>query len=164
MTGDIAALDPRRKILSWHAAREWRRHQTGPVVFTNGVFDLLHPGHIDVLRGARAEGKQLVVGLNADASVRRLNKGPDRPIRHESERAYVLAALELIDVVVVFDQDTPLELVRQLEPDVIVKGGDYAPDTIVGAADVIARGGRVVIIPLTPGHSTTSTIEKLRGS
>ena len=164
MTGDIAALDPRRKILSWHAAREWRRRQTGPVVFTNGVFDLLHPGHIDVLRGARAEGSQLVVGLNADASVRRLNKGPDRPIRNESERAYVLAALELIDVVVVFDQDTPLELVRQLEPDVIVKGGDYAPDTIVGAAEVIARGGRVVIIPLTPGHSTTSTIEKLRGS
>lgn len=135
----------------------------GPVVFTNGVFDLLHPGHIDVLRGARAEGAQLVVGLNSDASVRRLGKGPERPVRSEAERAYVLAALEMVDAVVVFDQDTPLELVRELEPDVIVKGGDYTPASVVGAADVTARGGRVVIIPVTPGHSTTSTIEKLRG-
>jgi D-beta-D-heptose 7-phosphate kinase/D-beta-D-heptose 1-phosphate adenosyltransferase len=134
------------------------------VVFTNGVFDLLHPGHIELLRGAHAEGTQLVVGVNADASVRRLNKGPERPIRAENDRAYVLAALEMVDAVVVFDQDTPLELVRHLEPDVIVKGGDYAPDTVVGAADVTARGGRVVIIPLWPGHSTTSTVEKLRGS
>ena len=134
-----------------------------PVVFTNGVFDLLHPGHIDVLRGARAEGSHLIVGLNSDASVRRLGKGPDRPVRSEADRAYVLAALAMVDAVVLFDQDTPLELVRQLEPDVIVKGGDYAPASVVGAADVTARGGRVVIIPVTPGHSTTSTIEKLRG-
>lgn len=136
---------------------------TGPVVFTNGVFDLLHPGHIDVLRGARAEGAHLVVGLNSDASVRRLGKGPERPVRSEADRAIVLAALELVDAVVIFDQDTPLELVRALEPDVIVKGGDYTPASVVGAADVTARGGRVVIIPVTPGHSTTSTIEKLRG-
>ena len=135
----------------------------GPVVFTNGVFDLLHPGHIDVLSGARAEGAHLVVGVNSDASVRRLGKGPDRPVRTEAERAYVLAALETVSAVVVFDEDTPLELVRQLEPDVIVKGGDYAADTIVGAADVRARGGRVVVIPFTPGHSTTSTLEKVRG-
>ena len=135
----------------------------GPVVFTNGVFDLLHPGHIDVLRGARAEGAHLVVGLNSDSSVRRLGKGPDRPVRSESDRAYVLSALEMVDAVVVFEQDTPLELVRVLEPDVIVKGGDYTPASVVGAADVTARGGRVVIIPVTPGHSTTSTIEKLRG-
>ena len=90
-------------------------------MFTNGVFDLLHPGHIDVLTGARAEGSYLVVGINSDASVRRLGKGPDRPVRSETDRALVLAALELVDAVVVFDQDTPLELVRALEPDVIVK-------------------------------------------
>lgn len=149
--------------MSWEAAREWRRRVRGPVVFTNGVFDLLHPGHVDVLLGARAEGSHLVVGLNSDASVRRLGKGPERPVRSEADRALVLAALEMVDAVVLFDQDTPLELVRRLEPDVIVKGGDYTPANVVGAADVTARGGRVVIIPVTPGHSTTSTIEKLRG-
>lgn len=149
--------------MSWEAARDWRRRVRGPVVFTNGVFDLLHPGHVDVLLGARAEGSHLVVGLNSDASVRRLGKGPGRPVRSEADRALVLAALEMVDAVVLFDQDTPLELVRQLEPDVIVKGGDYTPASVVGAADVTARGGRVVIIPVTPGHSTTSTIEKLRG-
>jgi rfaE bifunctional protein nucleotidyltransferase chain/domain len=149
--------------MSWDAAREWRRGVHGPVVFTNGVFDLLHPGHIDVLLGARAEGKQLVVGLNSDASVRRLGKGPERPVRSEADRAYVLAALAIVDAVVIFDQDTPIELVRAIEPDVIVKGGDYTPASVVGAAEVAARGGRVVIIPVTPGHSTTSTIEKLRG-
>ena len=149
--------------MSWDAAREWRREMHGPVVFTNGVFDLLHPGHIDVLRGARAEGHHLVVALNSDASVRRLGKGPERPVRSEADRAYVLAALEMVDAVVVFDQDTPLELVRTIEPDVIVKGGDYTPASVVGAAEVTARGGRVVIIPVTAGHSTTSTIEKLRG-
>ena len=132
-------------------------------MFTNGVFDLLHPGHIDVLRLARAEGAHLVVGVNSDASVRRLGKGPERPVRGEQDRAVVLAALEMVDAVVIFDQDTPLELVRALEPDVIVKGGDYTPASVVGAAEVTARGGRVVIIPVTPGHSTTSTIEKLRG-
>ena len=149
--------------MTWDAARAWRRRARGPVVFTNGVFDLVHPGHIDILSGARAEGSHLVVGLNSDASARRLGKGPDRPVRREADRALVLAALEMVDAVVVFDQDTPLELVRHLEPDVIVKGGDYNPATVVGAADVTARGGRVVIIPVTPGHSTTSTIEKLRG-
>jgi rfaE bifunctional protein nucleotidyltransferase chain/domain len=149
--------------MSWEAAREWRRRMRGPVVFTNGVFDLLHPGHVDVLLGARAEGSHLVVGLNSDASVRRLGKGPERPVRSETDRALVLASLEMVDAVVMFDQDTPLELVRRLEPDVIVKGGDYTPANVVGAADVTARGGRVVIIPVTPGHSTTSTIEKLRG-
>lgn len=149
--------------MSWEAARAWRRRERGAVVFTNGVFDLLHPGHIDVLRGARAEGSRLIVGLNSDASVRRLGKGPGRPVRTEADRAYMLAALGMVDAVVLFDQDTPLDLVRQLEPDVIVKGGDYAPASVVGAAEVTARGGRVVIIPVTPGHSTTSTIEKLRG-
>jgi rfaE bifunctional protein nucleotidyltransferase chain/domain len=149
--------------MSWDAARDWRRGVSGAVVFTNGVFDLLHPGHIDVLRGARAEGDHLIVGLNSDSSVRRLGKGPGRPVRSEQDRAYLLASLEMVSAVVIFEQDTPLELVRTLEPNVIAKGGDYTPASVVGAPDVTARGGRVVIIPVTPGHSTTSTIEKLRG-
>ncbi|MFN8667543.1 MAG: D-glycero-beta-D-manno-heptose 1-phosphate adenylyltransferase [Gemmatimonadaceae bacterium] len=131
------------------------------MVFTNGVFDLLHPGHVDVLRAAREQGDALIVGLNSDASVRRL-KGPERPVRSEAERAYVLAALRCVDVVTVFDEDTPLALVRAVLPDVIVKGGDYSEDTVVGAREVRARGGTVVIVPLTPGQSTTSIIEKLR--
>jgi rfaE bifunctional protein nucleotidyltransferase chain/domain len=143
-------------------AARWRAALTGTVVFTNGVFDLVHPGHVDVLTGARAQGDVLVVGVNSDASVRRLGKGPDRPVRSEAERAYVLAALAAVDAVVIFDEDTPLELVRALQPDVIVKGGDYRPETVVGAEVVHARGGRVVIIPLTPGQSTTSIIERLR--
>lgn len=148
-------------MLDWDRAREWRTRQRGRVVFTNGVFDLLHPGHLDVLRGARERGDALVVGLNSDASVRRL-KGPDRPVRSEAERAYVLAGLETVDAVTVFDQDTPLELVKLLRPDVIVKGGDYSPDTVVGAAEVRGWGGECIIIPLTPGQSTTSIIERLR--
>ena len=132
------------------------------MVFTNGVFDLLHPGHVDVLEGARREGAFLVVGVNSDASVRRLNKGPERPIRSEQERAYVLAALAVVDCVVVFDEDTPAELVAVLQPDVIVKGGDYKPEDVAGGDTVRARGGRVVIIPLTPGHSTTATVQKLK--
>ncbi len=154
---------PADKILTWDDAAAWRRALRGPLVFTNGVFDLLHPGHVDVLTGARAQGAHLVVGLNSDDSVRRL-KGLGRPVRSEAERAYVLAALECVDAVVVFAEDTPRDLVRHLAPDVIVKGGDYSPETVVGASDVMARGGRVVIIPLTPGHSTTGIIEKLRGS
>ena len=131
-------------------------------MFTNGVFDLLHPGHVDVLVGARRQGDALVVGLNTDASVRRL-KGPSRPIRSEAERAYVVAAFEAVDAVVLFDEDTPLALVEAVQPDVIVKGGDYDPDTIVGAREVRARGGEVVVIPLTPGQSTTRIVEQLRG-
>jgi rfaE bifunctional protein nucleotidyltransferase chain/domain len=147
--------------MTWDEAAAWRATLRGRLVFTNGVFDLLHPGHVDVLTGARREGDHLLVGLNADASVKRL-KGPQRPIRTEAERAFVLAALACVDAVVVFDQDTPLELVQRLQPDVIVKGGDYTPETIVGADVVGARGGRVVVIPLTAGQSTTSIIEKLR--
>lgn len=154
--------DPADRIRDWSSARRWRQEQRGRVVFTNGVFDLLHPGHVDVLLGARRAGDHLVVGLNSDASVRRL-KGPERPVRNEAERAYVLAAFEMVDCVVLFEQDTPLELIRLLEPDVLVKGGDYSEDSIVGAPDVRSRGGEVVIIPLTPGQSTTSIIRKLRG-
>ncbi len=143
-------------------AAAWRAGCVGDVVFTNGVFDLLHPGHVDVLRGARAEGAHLIVGVNSDASVRRLNKGPERPVRSEADRAYVLAALECVDCVVIFDEDTPAELVATLQPDVLVKGGDYRPEDVAGGDTVRARGGRVVIIPLTAGHSTTATIAKLR--
>jgi D-beta-D-heptose 7-phosphate kinase/D-beta-D-heptose 1-phosphate adenosyltransferase len=147
--------------MTWSAARAWRETLSGRVVFTNGVFDLLHPGHVDLLVAARDQGDALVVGVNGDASVRRL-KGPGRPVRGEAARAYVVAALESVDAVVIFDQDTPLELVRELTPSVIVKGGDYSPDTVVGAAEVRASGGDVVIVPLTPGQSTTAIIEKLR--
>ncbi len=153
---------PADRIVSWERARAWRRAYDGRVVFTNGVFDLLHPGHVDLLLGARRQGDALVVGINSDASVRRL-KGPGRPVRSAAERAVVLAALAMVDAVVVFEQDTPLELIRALEPDVLVKGGDYTEATIVGAPDVRARGGDVVVVPLTAGQSTTAIIEKLRG-
>jgi D-beta-D-heptose 7-phosphate kinase/D-beta-D-heptose 1-phosphate adenosyltransferase len=134
------------------------------VVFTNGVFDLLHPGHIALLEAARAEGDALIVGLNSDASVRRLGKGPDRPVVAEADRARVLAALAAVDCVVLFDEDTPLSLIRRLHPDVLVKGADYAPDQIVGAADVAAWGGRVVRVPLVRDQSTTGLLRKLRPS
>lgn len=143
-------------------ASRWRGSVGGSLVFTNGVFDLLHPGHIDLLTAARAEGDALIVGVNSDSSVRRL-KGPTRPVRSELDRAYVLAALECVSCVVVFDEDTPLELIAALRPDVVVKGGDYDEDTIVGAKEVRSWNGRVVVVPLTPGHSTTSIIEKLSG-
>lgn len=161
--------NPLDKIMDWDRARAWRESlrdsssgSHGRVVFTNGVFDLLHPGHIDVLLGARGCGDALLVGVNSDASVKRL-KGPDRPLRTESERCYVLAALETVDAVVVFEQDTPFELIAALRPDVLVKGGDYTEASIVGAPEVRSWGGDVVVVPLTPGHSTTSTIERLRG-
>jgi len=155
--------DPSGKIAaSCSDAKKLRKQIAGKVVFTNGVFDLLHPGHVDVLTAARSRGDALIVGVNTDASVARL-KGPGRPVRNEAERAYVLAALEAVDLVVLFDQDTPLELVRALRPDVIVKGGDYTVDSIVGASEVESWGGEVVVVPLTPGQSTTSIIEKLSG-
>jgi len=142
--------------------RDWRAEFWGRVVFTNGVFDLLHPGHVDVIQAARAAGDALVVGINSDESVRRL-KGESRPIRSQVERAYVIAALESVDVVTVFDEDTPLELIRCLLPDVIAKGGDYTEATIVGADEIRERGGDVLVVPLTPGQSTTSIIERMRG-
>ena len=154
--------DPLEKIMDWQRARRWRESVHGEVVFTNGVFDLLHPGHVDVLLGARRHGDALVVGVNSDESVRRL-KGPERPVRSAPERCYVLAALGMVDAVVVFEEATPLELILELRPNVLVKGGDYSESSIVGARDVRGWGGTVAIIPLTPGHSTTSTIERLRG-
>ena len=130
------------------------------VAFTNGVFDLLHPGHVDLLIAARGTADALIVGVNSDESVRRL-KGSSRPVRSEAERAFVLAAVECVDLVVIFPEDTPLELVKTLKPDVIVKGGDYTETTIVGATEVKSWGGRVVVVPLTPGQSTTAIIRKL---
>jgi rfaE bifunctional protein nucleotidyltransferase chain/domain len=148
--------------MSWNTMRDWRAEFWGRVAFTNGVFDLLHPGHVDVIQAARAAGDALVVGINSDESVRRL-KGDSRPIRSQVERAYVIGALESVDVVTVFDEDTPLELIRCLLPDVLVEGGDYTEATIVGAGEVRARGGDVIVVPLTAGQSTTSIIERMRG-
>jgi D-beta-D-heptose 7-phosphate kinase/D-beta-D-heptose 1-phosphate adenosyltransferase len=152
---------PSQKIaFSRDDAAARRARTTGKVVFTNGVFDLLHPGHVDLLTTARSQGDALIVGINTDESVRRL-KGPKRPVRGENDRAFVLAGLEAVDLVVMFGEDTPLELVKALRPDVIVKGGDYSPDTIIGAKEVESWGGRVVVVPLTPGYSTTSIIERI---
>jgi len=133
----------------------------GAVVFTNGVFDLLHPGHVRYLQDARRLGDALIVGVNSDRSVR-ANKGPERPINPERERAEVLAALACVDVAVIFDEDTPHALVAQVQPDVLVKGADWGEHDIVGRDVVEARGGRVVRMELSPGFSTTGLIERTR--
>jgi len=133
----------------------------GVVVFTNGVFDLLHPGHVRYLTDARRLGDALVVGVNSDRSVR-MNKGPQRPINPEHERAEVLAALACVDLAVIFDEDTPQVLITQIQPDVLVKGADWGEHSIVGRDVVEARGGRVVRMELSPGFSTTSLIERTR--
>ena len=132
------------------------------IAFTNGVFDLLHEGHIFSLSEAAAEGDRLVVAINSDASVKRL-KGPERPLNTEQSRALIMASLVMVDAVVIFEEDTPLELIQQLLPDVMVKGGDYTPDQIAGAKEVLANGGRVVINPIIEGISTTAMIAKMRG-
>jgi rfaE bifunctional protein nucleotidyltransferase chain/domain len=137
------------------------RAGAGVVVFTNGVFDLLHLGHVRYLQAARALGDALIVGLNGDASVRR-NKGPERPITPQDERAEILLALAAVDAVVIFDQDTPAEIITALQPDVLVKGADWAADRIVGRETVEARKGRVVRIPLEAGQSTTSIVDRVR--
>jgi D-glycero-beta-D-manno-heptose 1-phosphate adenylyltransferase len=131
------------------------------VVFTNGCFDLLHPGHIRALELARELGDILIVGLNSDASVRKL-KGPGRPVIPERERAEILAALEPVDAVVIFDELTPREVIARLLPDVLVKGGDWPGDQIVGREEVEAAGGRVVSIPVVPGYSTSAILRKIR--
>jgi len=141
-------------------AESWRRAGKR-VVFTNGVFDLLHPGHIRYLQAARAEGDVLIVGVNSDRSVRTI-KGPERPIMPEAERAEVLAALDCVDAVVIFDEDTPAEIIRAVQPDVLVKGADWAADAIVGRETVEARGGRVVRMPVEQGWSTSAILEKIR--
>jgi D-beta-D-heptose 7-phosphate kinase/D-beta-D-heptose 1-phosphate adenosyltransferase len=156
------------KIRTIEDADRWRvaQRKLGAVVFTNGVFDLLHAGHVALLEAARAEGGEgaaLLVGVNSDASVRRLGKGTDRPLVPAVERARVLAGLACVDCVVVFEEDTPLDLIRRLRPEVLVKGADYSREQIVGADEVEAWGGRVVRVPLVPGLSTSELLRRLRG-
>ena len=152
------------KVRRLGEAIAWRTRQLGPMVFTNGVFDLLHPGHVELLEAARREGAALIVGLNSDASVRRLNKGTERPVVPEADRARILAGLAAVDCVVLFEEDTPLELIKSLLPDVLVKGAHYRRDSIVGADWVESRGGRIVRVPLVEGFSTSSLVERLRAS
>jgi D-beta-D-heptose 7-phosphate kinase/D-beta-D-heptose 1-phosphate adenosyltransferase len=151
-------------ILSRPAAVAWaadHRAAGRRVVFTNGVFDLLHPGHVRYLADARAQGDALIVAVNADRSVRAI-KGPARPITPELDRAEVLAALAAVDAVVVFDEDDPHAIISAIQPDVLVKGADWAADRIIGRDVVEARGGQVIRIAFAPGYSTTSIIEKIR--
>jgi len=154
------------KILTWpqlvQKAAQWRIHDK-KVVFTNGVFDILHPGHLYSLSQAAREGDYLVVGLNSDASVKRL-KGESRPINDQAARALVLASLLVTDAIVIFEEDTPLELIKTILPDVLVKGGDYTAAQIAGAKEVIANGGRVVINPIFEAWSTTGIINKMKES
>lgn len=149
-------------IAAWRASGE-------TIVFTNGVFDILHAGHVTYLKAARDLGDKLVVGLNSDASVRMLGKGPERPINEAADRKTVLEALEAVDAVVIFETETPADLLAAVMPDVLVKGGDYNPAAskgesgfIVGSEEVRKRGGRVEVIPLLPGRSTTNIIKKSR--
>jgi D-beta-D-heptose 7-phosphate kinase/D-beta-D-heptose 1-phosphate adenosyltransferase len=145
-----------RRVAEWRAAGE-------TIVFTNGCFDLLHVGHVTLLEECHRFGSKLVLGLNSDESVCRL-KGPTRPVVGENERARVMAALAAVDAVVVFDEDTPLELIRAVKPDVLVKGGDYSIETVVGHEEVMAAGGRVEIVPTVEGFSTTNIVRKLKAS
>jgi rfaE bifunctional protein nucleotidyltransferase chain/domain len=153
------------KVVGWEAAARWVRDLQGQgklVVFTNGCFDLLHAGHVHYLEEARSLGDGLIVGVNTDVSVKRLGKGPGRPLTPEADRARVLAALACVDRVALFAEDTPLALITLLTPDILVKGGDYRLDEIVGREVVLARGGRVVALPFVPGYSTTGLIDRLR--
>jgi len=152
-----AVLTLEEAILRFGREKRNRRR----VVFTNGCFDLLHPGHIRSLELARALGDMLIVGLNSDASVRQL-KGKGRPVITERERAEILAALECVDAVVIFDDRTPREMITGLLPDVLVKGGDWPGDQIVGREEVEAAGGRVVSVPVVPGYSTSAILERIR--
>jgi len=153
-----------QKVVTWRSLRNRLRAAQAAgkrVVFTNGCFDLIHPGHVRYLRAARRLGDLLVVGLNSDESVRRL-KGPTRPLVAQDDRAEVMAALEMVDHVTIFDQDTPYELIDFVQPDVLVKGGDWAPEQIVGADLVRARGGVVRSLPFADGYSTTRLVQRAR--
>lgn len=154
--------ETQQKILSWAHLDQWIaywRFLEQRIVFTNGCFDLLHLGHVDYLEAASRLGDVLIVGLNSDESVRRL-KGSTRPLQPAHARARILAALEFVDAVVIFEEDTPLRLIEKIQPDVLVKGGDYTEDKVVGADFVRRNGGEVVILPLVPGFSTTALIQR----
>ena len=159
-----ATTPPSARILSRAELLErYPRPRRQRLVFTNGCFDVLHRGHVEYLFAARALGDALVVGLNTDASVRRL-KGEGRPLNRELDRAFVLAGLGCVDAVTLFDEDTPARLIAELVPDVLVKGGDYRPEEVVGRAVVESAGGRLVIVPLIHGHSTSALIERMRAA
>jgi rfaE bifunctional protein nucleotidyltransferase chain/domain len=157
-------IDTAAKVRSLSEAIAWRSRQTGPVVFTNGVFDLVHPGHVELLEAARREGNALIVGVNSDVSARRLGKGEGRPVMGEIARARVVAGFAAVDCVVLFDAETPLDLIQSLAPDILVKGADYPREGIVGGDWVESKGGRVVRVPLVRGFSTSSIVERLRAS
>ena len=153
------------KVVSRGAAARWVKRlqaEGSKVVFTNGCFDLLHLGHVRYLEEARSLGDALIIGVNTDESVKRLDKDPDRPINSEGDRAAILAALACVDRVVLFGEDTPLELITALQPDILVKGGDYRLEEIVGREVVWARGGEVKVIPLVSGYSTTALLARIR--
>ena len=145
-------------------AKTWRHRQSGVVAFTNGVFDLMHPGHIQVLERARAEGDCLIVAVNDDDSARRLEKGPSRPIMTLKARMLVVAGMESADCVLAFVEDTPEYIVGELQPDVLVKGSDYDGKKLPGERQVLSRGGRVVLVPFMEGYSTSSIIERIRAT
>ena len=153
----MTVADIEKKIIS---AAQWSKPEGRKVVFTNGCFDILHRGHATYLAQARELGDLLVVGLNTDASVQRL-KGPSRPINNQYDRAFLLASLACVDFVILFDEDTPEQLIHAVRPDVLVKGGDYTIKTIVGADFVLQNGGIVTTIPFVDGYSTTSTLNKI---
>jgi rfaE bifunctional protein nucleotidyltransferase chain/domain len=147
---------------SWEEALRFREAaRPGKVVFTNGVFDILHRGHVEYLADARSFGDALILGLNSDASARRL-KGPGRPFVNQKDRAVVLAALEAVSAVVIFEEDTPRELIAFLKPDLLVKGGDYQVDGIAGAGDIGSWGGNVMVVPYRKGFSTTDLLKRMR--
>ena len=151
--------------MTWTEAVAWREElgrQGKRVVFTNGVFDILHPGHVRYLAQARRQGDALIVAVNSDRSVR-ANKGPERPVHPEAERAEVITALAVVDVAVVFDEDTPHDIISAIQPDVLVKGADWPADQIVGRDIVEARGGVVIRVPVEAGHSTTNVLKKVKG-
>ena len=161
----MTACSTSHKVVDWEAAARWvkdRRNAGQKVVFTNGCFDLLHVGHVRYLEAARALGDALIIGVNTDLSVARLGKGGGRPLTPEADRARILAACACVDRVVLFTEDTPLALITWLSPDILVKGGDYQLDEIVGREVVLARGGRVVALPFVPGYSTTALLDRIR--
>ena len=147
----------KRLLATWRLKNE-------KIVFTNGCFDILHLGHVDYLEKARALGDRLVLGLNSDASVKRQNKGTERPLQNEEARCRIMAALQFVDAVCLFDEDTPLNLINLVKPDILVKGDDYSIETIVGAKEVLANGGEVKTISLVEGHSTTNIVNKIKKS